>query len=148
MKVQGRHSFAAPRTAVFAQICDPQALMAVIPGCESVVEVTPGEYVGRIVLRLPGITGSFRTTVRLVDTMPPEGSGLEGRVEGPMGSIAGRADFILRETNTGTEIEYNGTGAITGPLARLDSRFAERLAESLIEQGLRALEARLAGKAE
>jgi carbon monoxide dehydrogenase subunit G len=65
-----------------------------------------------------------------------------------MGSIRGRADFILRETNAGTEIEYNGTGAITGPLARLDSRFAERFAESLIEQGLRALEARLAGKAE
>lgn len=147
MKVHGRHSFAASRDAVFAQICDPQALMAVIPGCESVVEVTPGEYVGRIALRLPGITGSVRTTVRLVDVMPPQGSGLEGGVEGPMGSIAGRADFVLRETNAGTEIEYNGSGAITGPLARLDSRFAERLAELLIEQGLRALEARLAGKA-
>jgi carbon monoxide dehydrogenase subunit G len=148
MKVHGRHHFAAPRTDVFAQICDPQALMAVIPGCESVVEVTPGEYVGRIILRLPGMTGSFRTAVRLVDTMSPERSGLEGRVEGPMGSIDGRADFILCETNAGTEIEYNGTGVVTGPLARLDSRFAERLAESLIEQGLRALEARLVGKTE
>jgi 2-furoyl-CoA dehydrogenase large subunit len=147
MKVHGRHHFAASRGAVFGQICDPQALMAVIPGCESVVEVRPGEYEGRIVLRLPGMTGKFRTTVRLVDTMPPERSGLEGRVEGPMGSIDGRADFILREANAGTEMEYNGTGAITGPLARLDSRFAERFTESLIEQGLRALEARLAGKA-
>ena len=122
--------------------------MAVIPGCESVVEVRPTEYEGRIVLRLPGLTGSFRTTVHLVDTMPPERSGLEGRLEGPMGSISGRADLILRETNAGTEIEYNGTGTINGPLARLDSRFAERFAESLIEQGLRALEARLVGKAE
>lgn len=147
MEIHGRHSLAAPRTDVFAQICDPQALMAVIPGCESVVEVRPGEYEGRIVLRLPGMTGRFTTTVRLVDTIAPERSGLEGRVEGPMGSISGRADFTLRETNAGTEIEYNGTGAITGPLARLDSRFAERLAESLIGQGLRALEARLAGKA-
>ncbi len=148
MKVHGRHRFAAPRSAVFAAICDPQALMAVIPGCESVVEVGPGEYAGVIVLRLPGATGRFRTTVRLVDVMPPERSGIDGRVEGPMGSISGRADFILREANAGTEIEYNGTGAVTGPLARLDSRFAERLAESLIEQGLRTLEARLAGKAE
>lgn len=147
MEIHGRHSLAAPRIDVFAQICDPQALMAVIPGCESVVEVRPGEYEGRIVLRLPGMTGRFTTTVRLVDTIAPERSGLEGRVEGPMGSISGRADFTLRETNAGTEIEYNGTGAITGPLARLDSRFAERLAESLIGQGLRALEARLAGKA-
>jgi 2-furoyl-CoA dehydrogenase large subunit len=148
MKVHGRHHFMAPRAAVFAQICDPQALMAVIPGCESVVEVRPGEYEGRIVLRLPGMTGSFLTNVRLVDTIAPERSGLEGRAEGPMGTIGGRAGFELRETDGGTEIEYNGTGAITGPLARLDSRFAERLAESLIEQGLRALEARLVGKAQ
>lgn len=148
MKVHGRHHLSVPRSAVFAAICDPQSLMAVIPGCESVVQVRPGEYEGRILLRLPGATGSFRTTVRLVDVMPPERSGLDGRVEGPMGTISGRADFTLREINAGTEIEYNGTGVITGPLARLDSRFAERLAESLIEQGLRALEARLTGKAE
>ena len=41
-------------------------------------------------------------------------------------------------------MDYRGTGVIGGPLARLDSRFAERLAESLIAQGLRALDARLA----
>ena len=35
-----------------------------------------------------------------------------------------------------------GAATIDGPLARLDSRFAERLAESLIAQGLRALDAR------
>ena len=41
-------------------------------------------------------------------------------------------------------MDYEGSGTISGPLARLDSRFAERLAESLITQGLRALDARLA----
>ena len=144
MNLRGSHRFGAPRDRVFAAICDPRVLMAVIPGCEGVEQVRPDEYEGRIVLRLPGAVGSYRTHVRLVDVHSPESSGLEGRLEGSMGSVVGRADFILREAAGGTAMEYSGSGTIQGPLARLDSRFAERLAESLIGQGLGALDHRLA----
>ncbi len=143
MKVHGTHEFEVPAEAVFDAICDPEVLMAVVPGCEKVSEVRPGEYEGVVNLRLPGAVGRYRTTVRLVDIHAPERCGLEGRVEGAMGSIVGRADFVLRPRTGGTHMEYSGGGVIQGPLARLDSRFAERLAESLIEQGLRALETRL-----
>lgn len=143
MKVDGRHDFAAAPAAVFAAICDAQVLMTVIPGCDTVREVRPGEYEGIVHLRLPGAAGRYRTTVRLVDVSAPDRAGLEGRVEGAMGSIVGRADFVLRPRDGGTHMDYTGGGVIQGPLARLDSRFAERLAESLIEQGLSALDARL-----
>jgi carbon monoxide dehydrogenase subunit G len=144
VNLHGTHRFAAPRERVFAAIVDPRVLMAVIPGCEAVERTGPDEYQGRITLRLPGAVGSYRTTVRLVDVLAPERSGLEGRVEGTMGTIAGRADFVLLEADGGTTMDYEGSGVIGGPLARLDSRFAERLAESLIDQGLRALDVRLA----
>jgi carbon monoxide dehydrogenase subunit G len=144
VNVEGRHHFAAPREAVFAAIRDPRTLLAVIPGCDSVEEVAPDEYDGRIALRLPGVVGTFRTHVRLVDVVAPERAGLEGRVEGAMGTIAGRADFALCAGADGTDIEYRGSGLIGGPLARLDGRFVERLAETLIGQGLRALDSRLA----
>jgi hypothetical protein len=144
MNIAGSYRFAAPRAAVFAAVCDPAVLLAVIPGCEVVERVGPDEYEGRITLRLPGAVGTYRTNVRLVDAQPPERSGLDGRVEGAMGSIGGRADFVLRDADPGTAMEYRGHARIEGPLARLDSRFAERLAQSLINQGLRALDARLA----
>ncbi len=144
MKLHGTHRFTAPRDAVFGAICDPGVLMAIIPGCEDVEQVSPGAYRGRITLRLPGAVGSYRTDVRLVDTEPPARSGMDGRVEGPMGAIAGHADFVLTEAAGATDLEYRGSGIITGPLARLDSSFAERLAQSLIAQGLRALDQRLA----
>ena len=144
MNVEGHHHFAAPREAVFAAIRDPRTLLAVIPGCDSVEEVAPDEYDGRIALRLPGVVGTYRTHVRLVDVVAPERAGLEGRVEGSMGTITGRADFTLRDGPVGTDIEYRGSGLIGGPLARLDGRFVERLAETLIGQGLRALDLRLA----
>ena len=144
MNVHGSHRFSAPRRVVFDAICDPSTLMSIIPGCEAVERRDDGTYEGRITLRLPGAVGTYRTLVTLVDAVPPERSGIRGRVEGPMGSIDGTADFELREADPGTALDYHGSGRIDGPLARLDSRFAERLAESLIDQGLRALEARLA----
>jgi uncharacterized protein len=144
MNLAGSYVFRAPRELVFAAICDPSVLMAVIPGCEAVEQTGPDEYEGRITLRLPGTVGSYRTHVRLVDTNPPERSGMDGRVEGSMGSIAGHAEFVLAEADGGTTMQYRGRATILGPLARLDSGFEERLAESLIGQGLRALDQRLA----
>ncbi len=144
MNIHGSHRFDAPREAVFAAIRDPRILMAVIPGCEIVEQVAPDRYDGRITLRLPGVVGSYRTHVTLVDVVEPERAGLDGTLEGSMGTITGRADFVLRAAGAGTNLDYQGSAIIDGPLARLDSRFAERFAGSLIAQGLRALDSRLA----
>lgn len=146
MNVSGSCTLDAPREDVYRAICDPGTLMAVIPGCESIEQVGADEYVGRIALRLPGVVGSFLTTVRLVDAVPPESAGMEGRVEGSAGSISGRAEFRLAGDGDGTVLSYRGQALIQGPLARLDSRFAERLAETLVGQGLRALNQRLAAE--
>ena len=144
MNVRGSHRFAAPREAVFAAVRDPRTLFEVIPGCEALEQVAPGAYEGRITMRLPGVVGSYRTHVRLVDVVAPERCGLEGRLEGAMGTIEGRAQFELADADPGTAMTYNGSGVIGGPLARLDGGLAERLAQSLIGQGLAALDRRLA----
>jgi carbon monoxide dehydrogenase subunit G len=146
MKVAGHHHLQAPPVDVYAAICDPASLLAVIPGCDAVERVADDEYEGRITLRLPGAVGRYRTHVRLVDPQPPVHAGLEGRVEGAMGSIRGTAAFELVARDGGTDLDYTGAGMIDGPLARLDARFAERLAESLISQGIRALDDRLAAR--
>jgi carbon monoxide dehydrogenase subunit G len=144
MNIHGTHHLRAAPAIVFAAICDPASLLAVIPGCDELTRVADDEYEGRITLRLPGVVGRYQTHVRLVDPRPPEHAGLEGRVAGAMGTLRGTATFELRPKDGGTDLDYAGAGTIDGPLARLDARFAERLAESLIGQGLRALDARLA----
>ena len=143
MNIRGTFQFHAPRDRVFAAICDPQTLMAVIPGCQEVHLTANGDYEGSLSLRLPGAVGTYRTVVRLVDVEAPQRSGLEGRVDGAMGSISGRAEFVLVDEGRETRMEYQGHAVIQGPLARLDSRFAERFAETLLGQGLKALDARL-----
>lgn len=143
MNIRGSRALDAPRADVFAAICDPHVLLGVIPGCSEVEQISESEYRAVIVLRLPGVTGTYRTVVHLVDADPPACGRLEGEVVGSLGSIRGQATFRLLDGDGRTTVEYDGQAAIDGPLARLDNRFVEGLAGSLINQGLRNLEARL-----
>jgi carbon monoxide dehydrogenase subunit G len=147
MKVTGRAILPASRAAVFAAICDPGALLEIIPGCQEIHQVSADEYRGRISIRLPAIVGSYDTTVRMVESDPPAYGAFDGRVEGRVGGLAGRASFRLAEDVAGTLIEYDGTAVVSGPLARLDSRFIEGLAASLVDDGLARLGRRLEANA-
>ncbi len=144
MRVSGRATVDAPRDEVFAAICDPGALLDVIPGCEDVRRVSDTEYVARIALRLAAIAGSFDTVVRLTAAEPPSFGAFEGRVEGRPGSLAGHASFSLTELEGRTTVDYEGEGVVGGPLARLDSRFLEGIVAHLIDEGLARLGRRLA----
>ena len=143
MKVSGSATLAASPDAVFAAICDPGALLEVIPGCQEIHQVSADEYRGRIAIRLPAVVGTYDTVVRLVNTDPPAWGELEGRLEGRVGTISGRATFHLRGQDGGTVVEYDGSGVVGGPLARLDSRFLEGFARSLVNEGLARLGRRL-----
>jgi carbon monoxide dehydrogenase subunit G len=145
MNIRGSHTLDAPRAAVFAAICDPDTLLSIIPGCDEIEQIGDAEYRGRISLRLPGVVGTYRTVVRLVDADAPRYGQLEGEVVGALGSIRGRASFRLAEAGGKTTVDYDGRAVIGGPLARLDTRFVEGLAGSLINQGLGNLNSRLQG---
>ena len=142
MRIHGTRTLDAPRGAVFDAICDPEVLLAVIPGCRE-IEKVGDEYRGQIALRLPGVVGTFRTVVRIVETDPPTFGRLAGEVVGRPGSVRGEATFRLAEAGGRTTVDYDGSAELGGPLARLDGRFIEGLAGSLVGQGLGNLETRL-----
>ena len=58
MNIRGSRTLDAPREAVFAAICDPDVLLAVIPGCREIEQIGETEYRGQIALRLPGVAGT------------------------------------------------------------------------------------------
>lgn len=143
MRIRGTHTLEAPRDVVFAAICDPDTLLEVIPGCREIEQTGDAEYRGKIALRLPGVAGTYRTVVRLVEAEAPSQGELEGELEGALGTLKGRATFRLVESGTGTTVDFEGEAAVGGPMSRLDGRFVEGLAGALITQGLRNLDARL-----
>ena len=85
-------------------------------------------------MRLPAIVGTYERSSGWSRRTRPPSARFDGRVEGRVGTITGRATFRLAESEGGTTIEYEGTGVVGGPLARLDSRFVEGIAEVLIDE--------------
>ena len=92
-------------------------------------------------MRLPAVTGTYRTAIKILDRREPEFCRLDGEAAGPGGSVKGQAAFTLRETAGGTLVEYEGDAVISGPLAGMNPRFVEGVAQQLIRQGLARLDA-------
>jgi uncharacterized protein len=144
MKIAGSYTLTAPRDRIWPIIFDPAQLMELIPGCDQIEADGPDSYRGVITLRLPAVSGSYRTAIKLLDRRAPEFCRLDGEAAGSGGSVQGQAAFTLSETGGGTLVEYEADAIIAGPLAGMNPRFVEGVAQALIRQGLGRLDARAA----
>ena len=115
--------------------------MAVIPGCEAVEQVGPTTAT-RAGSRsaCPARSAATAPTSASSTCVEPERAGLDGTRRGHDGldHAAAPTSTLRRGRTAGPRWTTRAAAVIGGPLARLDSRFAERLAESLIAQGLAA----------
>jgi len=143
MKITGSYTLDGPRQDIWPLIHDPSSLVSLIPGCEQLNQISPTEYRGQVQLRLPAVAGAYTTYVKLIEDEAPRYCCFEGKVEGPAGSVSGTASLKLEPVDTQTSLEYEGQAMIIGPLARLDSRFAEGIVQTLITQGLAKLNAQI-----
>jgi carbon monoxide dehydrogenase subunit G len=147
MKIANHYTFNAPRNRVWPLIYDPTALVSLIPGCESLEQVSPDEYRGQIQLRLPAVVGTYETYVKVLERQEPGYCLLAGEVNGGPGSIKGIASFKLEAiSEQETLIAYEGQGIISGPLGQLNSRFIESITNTLIKQGLARLNQQAQGR--
>jgi hypothetical protein len=141
MKITGVYTLRAPSECVWPIIFDPVQLMGLIPGCEQMEADGPDLYHGAITLRLPAITGTYRTSIAILEQREPEYCRMQGEAAGPGGGVKGQAAFTLSEADGGTLVQYDGDALISGPLAGMNSRFVEGVAQQLIKQGLARLDA-------
>ena len=136
MKIAGAYTLTVPRDRAWPILFDPVQLMGLIPGCDEIVADGPDSYRGAITLRLPAVSGAYRTAIKILERREPEFCRLEGEAAGTGGAVKGQAAFTLREAVGGTLVEYEGDAIISGPLAGMNSRFVEGVAQQLIKQAL------------
>ncbi len=139
MKVAGSYILDNARERIWPLIYDPASLITFIPGCEQLEQISPDEYRGQVHIRLPAVGGSYTTYVKFMERDEPNYCCFTGEVSGTAGSVSGTASFRLKAMDAQTLLEYEGQALISGPLARLDSRFVEGVAQTLIKQGLAKL---------
>lgn len=145
VEIVGSYQLEASIDEVWPHIFDPTSLMSLIPGCQQLEQVGPDEYRGRIQVVIAAVGGTYDSHVKVVERAAPHRCRFEGEVSGSAGRVRGSASFILREVEGGNNsfIEYQAKGMITGALAKLNPRYVEGIARTLINQGLVNLNQRL-----
>jgi carbon monoxide dehydrogenase subunit G len=138
MRLSGSYTLHSPRAQVWPLIQDPASLVRLIPGCEQLEQISPTEYRGQMQIPVAAVAGTYSTYVRLLNDPEPYLTRFEGEMNGPAGAMRGQAWFRLdaAEDAATSILTYEGQGIISGPLGRMDGRFTESVAHSLLNQGL------------
>ena len=139
MKIAGQSTLDAAVESIWPLIFDSRTLLELLPGCEQLEQVAPDEYRGRMTLRVPAIAGTYEIWVKVLKYEAPSFCQIQGEATGSSGSVRGQASFTLQPDDQKTRIEYQGDAQIGGPLAGMNPRFAEGVAQMLIRQGLARL---------
>ena len=95
MKIQGEHSFAAPRQEVWDAVLDPEMIARTLPGCERLEEIGEGQYRGLMQIQVGPVQGQFEGTVTLSQLVPPESYHLDLKGKGAPGFVNGKGQIRL-----------------------------------------------------
>jgi carbon monoxide dehydrogenase subunit G len=148
MKIAGEHTFNSSREEVWKVVRDPEVLATVLPGTQSLNQLSDTEYEGSINLRIGPVAGSFDGRVIVEDEAPPERCTLSAEAKGSPGFFSGEGTVHLLDQGDGTTLmKYEGEVQIGGKLASVGQRLIDSTSKSMIRQGMQVLDNVLAARA-
>lgn len=140
MKIQGEHTFEAPREQVWRALLDPEVLARTLPGCERLERTAENEYRGVLNVQVGPVKGQFQGTLQLSDLVPLESYHMKLDGSGPAGFMNGQGDLRLADAPAGgTVLRYDLDTQVGGKLAGLGQRLVESSARSITKLGLEGL---------
>ena len=149
MRSIGSYTFNAPPDEIWKLLLDPQVLLQVVPGLQTVDVVSPTEYVASAQVGVGPVKGVFSGTVKIVEQTPPTYAKLTGEGKGGPGFV--RGDCVLRFAPQGaaTLVNYEANIQIGGTLASVGQRLIDATQTMMLNQTFaafaRVLEARATG---
>lgn len=148
MKLQGTHTFDAPRERVWRALLDPDVLARTLPGCEKLERVGENEFRGALNVQVGPVKGQFQGTLVLTDVRPLEGYHMKLDGKGPAGFMNGEGDLRLTDAGSATVLAYDIDSQVGGRVAAVGQRLLESSAKSITRQGLEGLARELAAMGE
>ena len=140
MELSGEHTFHAPREVVWRTMLDPNVLRETLPGCQRLELVGDDEYEATMKAGIAAIRGTFTGRVRIADKVEPDSYTMHVEGKGPQGQVKGEARIRLVEQGADTLVQYQGSGNVTGMLARVGARLIQPAAQMVAGQFFRDLE--------
>ena len=98
MKIEGSHTFNAPKERVWEVLVDPKIMAQCMPGCESLKEVAPDQYEATMKVGIAAVKGNYKGKVSIKDKQPPSHYVLSGEGSGGPGFMQGDVSIDLEET--------------------------------------------------
>lgn len=144
MKIQGEHTFDAPRELVWRALLDPEVLARTLPGCERLERTGDNEFRGVLNVQIGPVKGQFQGTLQLSDIQLLESYHMKLDGSGPSGFMNGEGELRLADAPAGTILRYDLDAQIGGRIAGLGQRLVESSAKSITRQGLEGLGRELA----
>jgi len=123
---------------------DPQAIAKVLPGCETLEEVTPDTYQATLKLGIAAIKGTYKGSVQLHDKTPPTHYRMSIDGSGTPGFVKGEATVDLATQGEQTVLTYDADTQVGGLIANVGQRMISGVAKMVINQALKKLSEELA----
>jgi len=139
MKMQGQHSFDAPRDQVWEALLDRDVLASSLPGFQQLEQVGDYEFRGKLAIGVGPVQGRFEGGVELFDLVAPKSYSLRMSGRGAPGFVQGQGNVRLEATDTGTLLHYDVDVEVGGRIAGVGQRLLDMTARMLTQQALKSL---------
>jgi len=149
MEFVGEYRFKASAMEVWLALNDPEVLKRTIPGCDSMLRISPTDYAGRLQVKLGILTAGFEGKISLSELNPPASYRISVEAHGAIaGTAAGSARVKLTDLSDGALLRYEAETQIGGRLAKMGVKLmhgtATRYADKFFARFATAMEERSA----
>lgn len=146
VKLQGRHSFDAPRARVWQALLDPEVLARTLPGCEKLEQTGEHRFAGALNMKVGPVQGLFDGTVELSDVQPLEGYRIQLKGQGAPGFVSGDGTIRLEDGPGGTVLHYEVDAQVGGRIAGVGQRLLDSSAKVIARQAVEGLERQITAR--
>lgn len=132
MELNDEVRIAADKQTVYDALQNPDVLRQCIPGCEELIEHSPGHLEAKVVLKIGPVKARFAGEVTLDTSQAPDAFSLTGEGKGGAAGFAkGGADVTLSQDGDDTVLTYTAKAEVGGKIAQLGSRLIAGTAKKL-----------------
>lgn len=141
---EGSVELSAPPATVWDMLLDPDALAAVVPGCEKLEQAGEDSFTAEVVIGVAGIKGTYSAAIDLKDKVEPQSVRLVGKASGALGFGEGEGRVTLEDLGNGrTRLSYSYRANVGGKVAAVGQRMLGTVTKLLIGQFFRGFDRRL-----
>lgn len=135
MQMSDTRQIAAPPSAVFAALLNPEVLKACVPGATSVEGTPETGFTASVTQKVGPVKATFKGEVTLSEMVENASLRIDGEGKGGAAGFAkGGATVTLTETEEGTDLSYEVEAKVGGKLAQLGSRIIDGFAKKMADQ--------------